>query len=60
MHTVVLKQLQPGTRYFYQFGNDQDGWSDVQTFTSRPAPSTKSAKFIAYAGMTVNLHLTRC
>lgn len=54
MHKVVLTQLQPGTTYFYQFGNDQDGWSAVASFQSRPKPSVKQAKFIAYADMGVD------
>ncbi|CAI5738639.1 unnamed protein product [Hyaloperonospora brassicae] len=53
MHRVVLKGLNVGTRYFYKFGSDKDGWSSVYSFMSRPDASVKSAKFIAYADMGV-------
>jgi hypothetical protein len=45
-----MKGLQPGKQYFYQYGNDEDGWSAISSFQSRPTSSVKSAKFIAYAG----------
>lgn len=35
MHTVMLSALAPSTTYYYQFGNSQDGWSDVYQFNSR-------------------------
>uniref|UniRef100_M4B968 Purple acid phosphatase n=1 Tax=Hyaloperonospora arabidopsidis (strain Emoy2) TaxID=559515 RepID=M4B968_HYAAE len=54
MHRVVLKGLNLGTRYFYKFGSDKDGWSSVYSFMSRPDASVKSAKFIAYADMGVD------
>lgn len=54
MHKVILKKLQLGTRYYYRFGNNDDGWSDVYSFKSRPDPSVKSAKFLAYADMGVD------
>ncbi|KAF1792308.1 Metallo-dependent phosphatase-like [Phytophthora cactorum] len=54
MHTVILKELKLGTRYFYKFGSDKDGWSSVYSFMSRPDESVKSAKFIAYADMGVD------
>ncbi|CAH0515061.1 unnamed protein product [Peronospora belbahrii] len=53
MHTVILKGLTLGTRYFYKFGSEKDGWSSVYSFMSRPDKSVKSAKFIAYADMGV-------
>ena len=34
IHSVVLSGLQPATAYFYQCGNDEDGWSQVFQFTS--------------------------
>ena len=34
IHSVVLSDLAPGTAYFYQCGNDVDGWSQVFEFTS--------------------------
>jgi hypothetical protein len=54
MHTVVLNNLQPGQVYFYQFGNDVDGWSEIAQFRSRPPKGSKNAKFIAYADMGVD------
>ncbi|TDH70663.1 hypothetical protein CCR75_004981 [Bremia lactucae] len=54
MHTVILKGLKLGTRYYYKFGSDKDGYSSVYSFVSRPDVSVKSAKFIAYADMGVN------
>jgi hypothetical protein len=54
MHTVIMKDLKPATRYFYKFGSDKDGWSSVYSFMSRPDASVKSAKFIAYADMGVD------
>ena len=35
IHSVVLSGLSPNTVYFYQVGNDVDGWSQVFQFTSR-------------------------
>ncbi|KAG7402340.1 hypothetical protein PHYBOEH_000048 [Phytophthora boehmeriae] len=54
MHTVILKNLKLGTRYFYMFGSEKDGWSSVYSFMSRPDDSVKNAKFIAYADMGVD------
>lgn len=54
MHKVILKNLKPGTRYFYKFGSDKDGWSSVYSFMSRPDDSVKTARFIAYADMGVD------
>ena len=34
IHNVLLKNLELGTTYYYQFGNDKDGWSQVYQFTS--------------------------
>eukprot|EP01006_Ploeotia_vitrea_P031256 TRINITY_DN63577_c1_g3_i1.p1 TRINITY_DN63577_c1_g3~~TRINITY_DN63577_c1_g3_i1.p1 ORF type:complete len:592 (+),score=290.91 TRINITY_DN63577_c1_g3_i1:201-1778(+) len=51
MHAVLIKGLKPHTRYYYQFGNDQDGWSKVHTFMSRQPAGADSANFVAYADM---------
>jgi acid phosphatase type 7 len=53
MHKVILSKLQLGTRYYYRFGNEADGWSDVYSFKSRPSSSVKHAKFLAYADMGI-------
>jgi len=52
IHRVLLKGLQPNTIYFYQFGNDDEGWSLEWTFKSRPTAETRKTKFIAYADMS--------
>lgn len=54
MHKVLLKGLANGKTYFYQFGNEHDGWSAVYSFQSRPDPSVKTANFIAYADMGID------
>ncbi|TYZ63452.1 hypothetical protein PybrP1_007311 [[Pythium] brassicae (nom. inval.)] len=54
MHKVILTQLQPGARYFYQFGSDAAGWSAVYAFKARPARGATTANFIAYADMGVD------
>lgn len=53
MHKVILTDLKHSTRYYYQFGNDDDGWSKIFSFRSRPDASVKRAKFLAYADMDV-------
>ena len=35
MHFVLLQGLAYDTVYYYQFGNDFDGWSQTYQFTSR-------------------------
>ncbi|TMW60176.1 hypothetical protein Poli38472_000218 [Pythium oligandrum] len=54
MHTAIMTDLTPETTYFYQYGNDVDGWSKVAQFRSRPKKDTKTTKFIAYADMGVD------
>jgi hypothetical protein len=34
IHSVLLSGLAPDTAYYYQFGNDVDGWSQVYQFNS--------------------------
>jgi len=51
IHTVKASGLAPSTVYFYQFGNDVDGWSAVHQFKSRPLPPQTITKFIAFADM---------
>jgi hypothetical protein len=41
LHTVLLEGLEPDTTYYYQCGNDKDGWSDEFSFTTAPpSPDT--------------------
>ncbi len=54
MHTISMTNLTPQTVYFYRYGNSVDGWSEVQSFRSRPN-DTMSTKFIAYADMGVDV-----
>ncbi|KAJ0410582.1 hypothetical protein ATCC90586_007415 [Pythium insidiosum] len=55
MHTVVMPDLEPDADYFYQFGNDVDGWSDVSQFRSPPrVVPNATVKFIAYGDMGVD------
>eukprot|EP00042_Codosiga_hollandica_P031311 m.189441 g.189441 ORF g.189441 m.189441 type:complete len:738 (-) comp53605_c0_seq1:112-2325(-) len=51
MHSVLLTGLSYGLQYFYQFGNDDDGWSATYSFQSKPDPSTRNVNFLAYADM---------
>ncbi|OQR92284.1 calcineurin-like phosphoesterase [Achlya hypogyna] len=54
-HSVVMDNLEPATEYFYQFGNDVDGWSDVASFVSRVTRGDETpVSFIAYADMGVD------
>src|SRR3546814_328227 len=39
-HHVVIHDLQPSTKYFYQCGDEQEGWSDVLSFMSAPSKDT--------------------
>ncbi|KAF0698960.1 Aste57867_10451 [Aphanomyces stellatus] len=55
MHTIVMDELTLATTYYYQFGNDVDGWSAIYSFQSRPpVDSTAPVKFIAYGDMGVD------
>ncbi|GLE02468.1 hypothetical protein PINS_up011306 [Pythium insidiosum] len=54
MHNVLISHLEPDTEYFYQYGSDVDGWSEVYRFRSAPrVGSTATVKFIAYSDMGV-------
>lgn len=51
IHTIVLSKLFPGQRYYYQAGNDVDGWSQTFSFKARKPAGAASTSFIAYADM---------
>ncbi|RQM13374.1 hypothetical protein DD237_006666 [Peronospora effusa] len=51
MHTVIMTDLKPNTYYFYQYGHEEHGLSQVHRFKSRPLSSYKYANFIAYGDM---------
>ena len=37
VHTAVMYNLQPGTRYNYRVGDVKGGWSDIWTFSTIPS-----------------------
>jgi hypothetical protein len=48
-HSVPLTGLTPDTRYFYQVGNDETGFSRVLTFRTAPVPGPGSpVRFVAF------------
>lgn len=53
-HTVTLTALEPGTEYCYQFGNDIDGWSSIDSFySSMTTGADQGVTLIAYGDMGV-------
>ena len=53
LHKVLLTNLKPATKYFYQFGSRQK-FSDVRSFTTAlPRGDPRSFAFITYADMGV-------
>ena len=50
-HHSLLTSLLSSTRYYYQYGNDIDGWSEEKSFLSRPHVNKEiqQVKFIGYA-----------
>lgn len=53
IHTVVLQNLLPSTKYYYRVGNNLHGWSPVYSFTNRPADENAEVHIIAYGDMGV-------
>lgn len=54
LHTVRLTDLRPSTIYFYRVGNDQDGWSNIYEFLTRPSLNDENeVNLIAYGDMGV-------
>ena len=51
MHTVVMEDLRPLTTYYYRVGTDEHGWSDIYSFTNRPADSNEAVNLIVYGDM---------
>jgi len=51
MHTMLLEDLRPSTTYYYRVGTDEHGWSDVYSFTNRPAKKEEEVYIIAYGDM---------
>ena len=52
MHTIILSQLKPNTRYYYRYGNAISGWSSISSFRSPPKPGHAVNRFLAYGGTT--------
>ena len=51
MHTMLLEDLRPSTTYFYRVGTNEHGWSDVYSFTNRPANKNEAVYMIAYGDL---------
>ena len=51
MHTMLVKDLRPSTTYYYRVGTDEHGWSQVYSFTNRPADKQESVYMVAYGDM---------
>ncbi|PRW45579.1 Metallo-dependent phosphatase [Chlorella sorokiniana] len=43
LHGAVMSGLQPATRYFYQYGDEELGWSAEESFMSPPAVGPNTA-----------------
>ncbi|KYQ90071.1 hypothetical protein DLAC_08655 [Tieghemostelium lacteum] len=55
IHDAVMTGLSPLTKYYYYFGSDSDGWSDVYSFISPPLSGEGSEAFvIAYGDLGTN------
>ena len=48
MHTAILRDLEPDTTYFYEFGSAEH-WSDEHSFRTSSSESTKPFQFVMYA-----------
>lgn len=61
-HDVVITALSPATRYYYQYGNAQEGWSPVSSFLSAPVVGdlSQTTQFIATADTGMSHRETRC
>ena len=53
MHTILLKDLRPSTTYYYRVGTDEHGWSNIYSFTNRPATKQESVYMVAYGDIGV-------
>jgi hypothetical protein len=51
MHTMLLEDLRPSTTYFYRVGTNEHGWSNVYSFTNRPANKEEAVYMIAYGDL---------
>ncbi|MDT3400998.1 purple acid phosphatase family protein [Mucilaginibacter terrae] len=53
-YKAEIKNLNPGTRYYYQCGSEAGGWSAVYTFKTAPIPGKKGKYTIGVWGDTQN------
>ena len=51
MHTVVMEDLRPSMRYYYRVGTNEHGWSEIYSFTNRPADANEAVNLIVYGDM---------
>lgn len=52
VHTVKLTGLVPDQRYWYSFGNEEDGWSKMASFRAAPSKPRRT-RFIAFGDQDV-------
>lgn len=50
LFTVTLKNLKPGTNYFYRVGNNKNGWTELYSFTteSKVTQNGNNFKFLVF------------
>jgi len=53
LHMVEIDNLIADTTYYYQCGNEQDGWSDEYTFTTAPRYSNTTIDFILFGDINL-------
>ncbi len=42
MHTILLKNLEPSTRYYYRVRTNEHGWPQIYSFVNRPLNKEES------------------
>lgn len=52
--SAEIRNLKPQTRYYYQCGSENAGWSQVYSFVSEPAHGRSSAFMVGIIGDTQN------
>ena len=52
-HTLEMSDLEPDTKYHYQVGNEEHGWSDVFNFKSAPN-NPRSVRFVAFGDQDIS------
>ena len=54
MHTILLENLLSSRTYFYCVGTDEHGWSQIYSFTNRPAIKDEAVNLIAFGDIGVS------